>query len=108
MMTGTITPYGIGGARSLDFLLTNGDEKPMAARFFAIETMVMADVLVIVGTSVIDIATIKRATIKWATIKWATMDRALMVGVQRSTGVSRLGRVRVAWRLNRCRRHSEG
>jgi hypothetical protein len=103
MMTGTITPYGIGGARSLDFLLTNGDEKPMAARFFAIETMVMADVLVIVGTSVIDIATIKRAT-----IKRATMDRALMVGVQRSTGVSRLGRVRVAWRLNRCRRHSEG
>jgi hypothetical protein len=103
MMTGTITPYGIGGARSLDCLLTNGDEKPMAARFFAIETMVMADVLVIVGTSVIDIATIKRAT-----IKRATMDRALMVGVQRSTGVSRLGRVRVAWRLNRCRRHSEG
>jgi len=103
MMTGTITPYGIGGARSLDFLLTNGDEKPMAARFFAIETMVMADVLVIVGPSVIDIATIKRAT-----IKRATMDRALMVGVQRSTGVSRLGRVRVAWRLNRCRRHSEG
>jgi hypothetical protein len=103
MMTGTITPYGIGGARSLDCLLTNGDEQPMAARFFAIETMVMADVLVIVGTSVIDIATIKRAT-----IKRATMDRALMVGVQRSTGVSRLGRVRVAWRLNRCRRHSEG
>jgi len=102
MMVETITPYGIGGARSLDFLLTNGDEKPMAARFFAIKTMVMADALVIVGTSVID-----TATIKWATIKRATMDRALMVGVQRSTGVSRLGRMRVAWRLNRCRRHSE-
>jgi hypothetical protein len=80
-MVGTITPYGIGGARSLDCFLINGGDKPMAARFSAIETMVMADALVIVGTSVADIATSKRAILNTGR-SWLGYKEALVFRVE--------------------------
>lgn len=53
----------------------------MAARFSAIETMVMADALVIVGTSVADIATSKRAILNTGR-SWLGYKEALVFRVE--------------------------